>query len=234
MALAAPGLRAGSESAHVAVLDRHPVVALGVVTSLVRTGVDVDLCAAAASWPELEDKLVEAECTPDVVLVDVHLDGGSRLGEVIAQLTARGVDVVLFTSDSRPVLVREAVTAGAKGLILKSDPVACITATLDRLGDSPFVTSSEGARRIVEECARVPHLGPRELEIMRLLNTGLARSAVARRITSRGGTPLTVGTVNTYVNRVVVKYRKAGFAAGSIVEVLGIMRRQGYIVDEPY
>ncbi len=218
----------------VGVIDDHPVVGLGIVAALERLSNRIEQVGSATSWRTFQDEVLSQDLLPDLVLVDGHLNDGTRTPEVIAGLTARNIRAVLFTSDARPVLVREAIEAGACGLILKTALPEDILRTIDSLRVSPFAVCSSEAGRAVSSSREAPRLGARELETMRLLSTGKSRSGVARHIVADDGRSLTVSTINTYVNRVVAKYRAAGVPCASTVEVLGALRKEGYLVEEPH
>lgn len=217
-----------------AVLDDHPIVGAGVVAGLSRLGGDVELIGTATCWSGFLDTVLAGEPLPDLVLVDVHLNDGTHHADVVSELTRRGVRTVLFTSDPRPVLVRQAIAAGVSGLILKSAAVDDILKTIERLRAEPFAACSDIAQAIVTDSEMTPHLGPRELETMRLLSRGLSRAAVARSLSSEAGTPLSAGTVNTYVNRVVAKYRAQRESSSSTLRVIEHLRADGYLTSEPH
>ena len=218
----------------IAVLDDHPIVAEGIVSAVARRGGSVTLVGTASTWDAFVHDILEAGARPDIALVDAHVNDGSYHAEVITTLTELGIRCLLFTSDPRPVIVRDALKAGACGLILKSEPVDVVVDTIEQLRTQPVASSSALAHSIVTDAQITPHLAPRELETMRLLSTGLTRAAVARRMSGVDGEPLTPGTVNTYVNRVVGKYRQADVHSSSTMELLARLRRDGHIVEEPH
>lgn len=218
----------------IAVLDDHPIVAEGIVSAVARRAGSVTLVGTASTWDAFVHDILEAGARPDIALVDAHVNDGSYHAEVIKTLTKLGIRCLLFTSDPRPVIVRDALKAGACGLILKSEPVDVVVDTIEQLRTQPVASSSTLAHSIVTDAQMAPHLAPRELETMRLLSTGLTRAAVARRMSGADGDSLTPGTVNTYVNRVVGKYRQVDVHSSSTMELLARLRRDGHIVEEPH
>ena len=222
-----------SRTQRIAVLDDHPVVAEGVVSALLRRGSDVELVGTATSWDAFVEDVLGAGPPPDIVLVDIHVGDGSRNPDVIRALSLLGCRCLLFTSEARPVPIRDGLRAGACGLILKSEPVDVVVDTIEQLRTEPFATSSALAFSIVNDAEMVPNLAPRELETMRLLSTGLTRASVASRMARTNGERITAGTVSTYVNRVVAKYRRFDEHSSSTMELIALLRRHGHLVDDP-
>lgn len=222
------------EPLRIAVLDDHPVVAEGIVSAVARRDGGVTLLGTATTWEGFVREILDAGPLPDIVLVDAHINDGTYHADVIAALTRLGIRCLLFTSDARPVIVRDALKAGACGLVLKSEPVDVVVDTIEQLRTQPVATSSALAHSIMSDAQMVPHLAPRELETMRLLSTGLTRAGVARRMSGAQGGSLTSGTINTYVNRVVGKYRQVEVHSSSTMELLARLRRDGHIVEEPH
>lgn len=219
----------------IAVLDDHPVVAEGLLGALVRHGADVESAGSATTWAGFVSDVLDAGGDPDVVLVDIHLNDGTRHDDVIAALTAIGIRCLVFTSDPRPLLIQQALRAGARGLILKSETLEVVIETIDQLREQDFVASSELAYCIVNDSEMVPHLAPRELDTMTLISTGLPRKSVGPRLPpKKDGGSVTEHSVNEWVGRVGQKYREAGEPTSSTIELLNLLRRHGYLIDEPH
>ncbi|GLX99442.1 response regulator transcription factor [Herbidospora sp. NBRC 101105] len=200
-------------------MSHPPRVLIADDQALVRTGFrmilaadGIEVTAEAADGAEA----VEAarRTRPDVVLMDVrmpHMDGIEATRRILADDAAGGARVLILTTYDLDHYVYTALAAGASGFLLKDvTPEHLVAAvTLVRTGDAllaPAIT-----RRLVERFARrddaghpAPHrdlaeLTARELEVLRLLATGLSNVELAERLT------LSPATVKTHVARILAK-----------------------------
>ena len=194
----------GQMPIRVVALDDHPIVVEGVLSLVSRTAPDIELLASATTWPG-EPWLAASTASTHVALVDLHLttdDNRRRRSD----LTARGVPVVVLTSELRPVPIQRAVAAGAVGLALKGRPSGP-----DRRDPAP--AGEADVCRVLRPCFRPPQrphlaaqLAPREVEVLALLADGVPRKLVG----SSMEPPVSASTVNTYLNRACARYREMG------------------------
>jgi DNA-binding NarL/FixJ family response regulator len=185
--------------------------------ALVRTGFrmiltadGIDVVAEAANGTEAIAAVRRTR--PDVVLMDIRMPQMDGL-EATRQIMNSGADetrVLILTTYDLDHYVYAALTAGASGFLLKDvSPEHLVAAVrLVRSGDAllaPTIT-----RRLVERFARrddtgaalhrdLSELTPRELEVLRLLATGLSNAELADRLT------LSATTVKTHVARILSK-----------------------------
>lgn len=128
----------------------------------------------------------------DGALVDLCLPDGSGMDLVAPLLAADpGCRVVLISAHPRPDLKRDALAAGAVGLLAKEVSLTAVVAAL-RDGDV-------GMQRWEERSAGQPALTAREHEVLALLATGLDVRGIARRM------ELSVYTVRDHVRAVLAK-----------------------------
>src|SRR5437763_236412 len=127
---------------------------------------------------------------PDVVLMDIHLQGESGIA-CTAQLKKKlpSVQVIIVTVYRNHELIFQALQAGACGYLLKrSNPEELLKAIAEvRSGGAPM--TSEIARMLVEAFQKKPAsnvpadgLTPRESEILALLSEGLSNKEIADRV----------------------------------------------------
>ncbi|WP_062438012.1 response regulator [Herbidospora daliensis] len=184
--------------------------------ALVRTGFRMILAAdgieVAAEAADGDEAVAAVRRTrPDVVLMDVRMPRTDGL-EATRRITAAGGDtrVLILTTYDLDHYVYAALAAGASGFLLKDvTPEHLVAAVrLVRSGDAllaPTIT-----RRLVERFARrdparpalhrdLGELTSRELDVLRLLATGLSNAELAERLS------LSVATVKTHVARILSK-----------------------------
>ncbi|MEV4181946.1 response regulator transcription factor [Streptosporangium canum] len=185
--------------------------------ALVRTGFRMILSAdgievVAEAADGAEAVAAVRSTSPDVVLMDIRMPrmDGIEATRRIMSSGANGTRVVILTTYDLDHYVYAALTAGASGFLLKDvSPEHLVAAVrLVRSGDallSPTIT-----RRLIERFAPrdeakadlhrdLSGLTPRELEVLRLLATGLSNAELAARLT------LSATTVKTHVARILSK-----------------------------
>ncbi|GAB1819055.1 response regulator [Herbidospora sp. RD11066] len=187
--------------------------------ALVRTGFRMILAAdgieVAAEAADGEEAVAAVRRTrPDVVLMDIRMprmDGLEATRRILTSGAGAGdTRVLILTTYDLDHYVYSALAAGASGFLLKDvTPEHLVAAVrLVRSGDAllaPTIT-----RRLVERFARRDNVAPalhrelsrltsREVDVLRLLATGLSNAELADRLN------LSVATVKTHVARILSK-----------------------------
>jgi DNA-binding NarL/FixJ family response regulator len=147
---------------------------------------------------------------PAVVLLDPSADPV----QAVSRLVAAGVGVIVHSTDETPHVVRAALAAGARGYVSKRAPLSdLVDAVVSVSGGGHYLTRLLAQGALLSVPLRRPVLSDREVEVLRGVAEGRTRLAVARSL------GLSEGTVKTYLERIRCKYRAAGRAAGSTVEL---------------
>ena len=102
------------QAVSVALADDHAVVRSG-LRMLLESEPDLAVVAEVGELDELTAMI--GDSPPDVLLLDVHMRGGSSL-ELIPELAAR-TRVLVLTMQDDPGYARSAMRAGARGYVLK-------------------------------------------------------------------------------------------------------------------
>lgn len=206
-------------------VDDHPIVLEGVAAALGRRLPEFNWLGAAPTYPALEKLISEQASPPHIVLVDLHVTPDSDPCDLISRLDSRGIACVVFTSELRPIPIRRAVASGAKGVVLKADPVDGLADVLLDVQRGNFAASGEMAYVLLTDTTLVARLAPRELEVLGLLAEGVPRKAIGRRMSPPVGT----ATVITYMNRVCQRYRTMGRPINNFNDAIRAATDDGYL-----
>jgi DNA-binding NarL/FixJ family response regulator len=166
------------------VADDHEVVRRG-VRKLLQCRPGWEVCGEASDGLQA---VTEAELRrPDVVILDVTMPGltGMDAARAIRDRLPQ-TEVLVFTMHETDELLAEALAAGAKGYVLKTDPSRQLLAAVEALArHAPFVTPAfadalvraQGRKRAGRAGSLL--LTAREREVVRLLARGQPNRLVA-------------------------------------------------------
>ena len=197
----------------VVVVDDHRVFRSGVKAELAPAVEDGRLQIVGEAGDVDEAVAVVAHTTPDVVLLDVHLPGGTtRPGgrEVITRSASTPVRFLALSVSDAAEDVIAVIRAGARGYVTKSisgdDLVAAVLKVADgdavfspRLAGFVLDAFGTGAGEVAAVDDELDRLSAREREVMRLIARGYAYKEVAKELF------ISVKTVETHVSAVLRK-----------------------------
>src|SRR5580698_9707087 len=171
------------------IADDHEVVRRGLVT-LLQSHEGWEICGEATDGRAAVEKAKELK--PDVVIVDIGMPGLNGLAATrqLVQQDPRCKVIVLTITDSDQV-IREALDAGARGFVLKSDAARDLIAAVEalqrnRMFFTPRVNDlvlagflDKGYNGSRSETPKLPTLTAREREVIQLLAEGKSSKEVA-------------------------------------------------------
>lgn len=207
----------------VALIDDHESVRLGLVAALERAGEEVVFAGAGvaeyAAW-----RLAEKAAPADVVLLDLTLGDGTTVTENVVALAGESAVIIHSVAD-RPAAVREALAAGAVGVVSKASPLDDVLGAVrtaargEPLNNVEWASAVEGDRAFADA-----QLSTREREVLRLYAAGLPLKIVADRL------GVAYSTAKENITRVRMKYIEVGRPAPTKVDLLRRAMEDG-IVD---
>lgn len=193
----------------VALIDDHAIVAQGFAQLFAELD-SVEVVATVATVDELE----QLDCQPELVILDLRLADQSTPAENVARLRARGANVLAFTGDSDPALVRSAARGGVLGVVRKSEPVSVLHDAVLQALAGETVTSFEWAAALdADPQLADAGLSSREREALSIYASGAKTARVAEQM---GVSP---STVIDYIRRVRSKYQRVGRVAHTKVDL---------------
>lgn len=147
---------------------------------------------------------VAASERPDVVILDLKMPGAAPV-DTIAGLRAAAPDVqiLVFTSYAEDAQVRDALTAGASGYLLKDALREDLIRAVREVHAGRAWLDPQAQRQMLEWMRRPPSilasLTEREQSVLALIAEGCSNKHIARKLA------LTEGTVKGYVSQVLGK-----------------------------
>ena len=173
----------------VLIVDDHPLVRDG-LAKVINQQADLTVCGEAADAPGGLAAL--AKCRPDVAIVDLSLDEGNGL-DLIKDIHARQsrLPILVLSMHHENLYAERAVRAGARGYVMKREPVAKVIDALHKVLAGHMALSEEMVSRMLGTSgagAGAPPASPaallsdRELEVFRLLGEGLGTRQIAARL----------------------------------------------------
>ncbi|WP_144881696.1 response regulator [Microbacterium paraoxydans] len=199
-------------------VDDHPIVRAG-VRSLFDRRDDAEVVGEAASGEEAV--VLARHLRPDVVLCDLRLGAGMDGVQTTAAL--RALDpapaVLILTTFDRDAQILGAIEAGAAGYLLKDiAPEDIVRAVRQAASGGQALTPELTAR--VGRALRAPRvqLTGRELDVLRLLDTGASNREIAKALF------VTEATVKTHLVHV---FEKLG--VDSRAKAVAIARESGLL-----
>jgi DNA-binding NarL/FixJ family response regulator len=121
------------------VVDDHPVVRHGLRT-LLRSRPEWEIVDEAEDGAEAVEKAERLK--PDVVLLDVsmpRMDGLETCRRIRKNVPKS--EILMVTQHDSPQMIREAVGAGARGYVVKSDAARDLLAAVEVVSQHRFFTS---------------------------------------------------------------------------------------------
>ena len=210
----------------VALIDDHESVRLGLEAACKRAGTE-DVVFSGSTVSEYLDWRSSTAASPaDVVVLDLTLGDGTTVTENVRRLVSNGSSVIIHSVADRPAAVREALSAGAAGVVSKSSRIDDVIAAIrtvargEHLNNVEWASAVEGDREFADA-----QLSARERDVLRLYAAGLPLKVVADRL------GVAYSTAKENITRVRVKYVEVGRPAPTKVDLLRRAMEDGIVAQ---
>lgn len=202
----------GGMTLRILLADDHEVVRRGLCT-LLEEHEGWEICGQASDGHQAV--AMAKELDPDVVILDIGMPNLNGLSAT-RQLIQHNPDqkVIILTITDADEMIREALDAGARGFVLKSDAGRDLVLAVEAMQKNrTFFTSrvndlvlagflNKGQTQSETKVPQLPKLTPRECEVVQLLAEGKSSKEIASLL------GLSTKTAETHRNNIM---RKLGF-----------------------
>ena len=193
----------------VLIVDDHAVFLEGLVTLLRLEDREIEVVGTALNGQEALE--LDAELTPDVVLLDIQMPilDGVEVARRIKQRRPEANILMLTTFNDRS-LISDALAAGANGYLLKDAHAVDVINAIKSVHEGHILISADVARALSEgaparptaqrasmpEGAALEGLSPREIDVLKLLAEGKTNREIGDSL------HLSEKTVRNYVSHI--------------------------------
>ncbi len=182
------------------IVDDHPIVRQG-LRMIIEREEDFKICAEASNANEAIR--IIGDCDPDVVIVDISLDGSTNGIELVRAIKDRypGVLSLVLSMYDESLYAERAIRAGASGYVMKKEADNNIIEAIRLILKGDLYLSDDISKSIVKKLLHISsdqELSPesvltdRELEIFMMIGNGIGTKEIARRLN------LSLNTIETH------------------------------------
>ena len=191
---------------NILIVDDHPIFRMG-MRELLNQEEDFSVCAVAENIGQARKALREHQ--PDLAIIDISLseENGLDLVKEIAAGPCR-LPVLVLSLHDESVWAERAIRAGARGYVMKKEASESVISAIRNILDGRIHVSSDMMAHLLDKFQVNPEgsgaptvevLTDRELEVFRLIGSGLATREIASRLN------LGIKTIGTYRDRIKQK-----------------------------
>jgi len=190
---------ASERQTRIVIVDDHAVVRVG-MTQLLEREDGLVVCGEARTAAEAEE-LVERE-RPDLMIVDLSLEGGSGL-ELIKTIRERHPSILMLVCSMHDELLfaERVLAAGARGYVMKAEAADLLVQAVRKVRSGGVYVSPAMSDRLLQtmadgyrpaDGAPEERLSDRQLEVFQMIGRGLGTREIAEQL------GLSVKTIETH------------------------------------
>ena len=151
---------------------------------------------------------------PEILILDLHLEGRKRLRQVIREVVAAGTKIIVFSAENRQFYVNLVMDSGVSGFLLKSESFSKVAEVV--------LNVKHGGTGILSEGLKTSHvLTPTEEDIVQLLAAGMKYEQIARTRST------TKETIRKQCDKILIK-----LGLSSREQMISWAARNGFCLDE--
>ena len=191
---------------NILIVDDHPIFRMG-MKELLNQEEDFSVCAVAENIGGARKALRENEV--DLAIIDISLSEENGL-DLVKEITsgACSIPVLVLSLHDESVWAERAIRAGARGYVMKKEASESVISAIRSILDGKIHVSTDMMAHLLDKFQGNPDgtgaptvdvLTDRELEVFRLIGSGLATREIAARMN------LGIKTIGTYRDRIKQK-----------------------------
>ena len=181
------------------VVDDHPIVRQGLALMVNR---EADLVVCGEAEDATGAMLVMASARPDILIVDISLNGPDGL-DLLKNIrtTHPTLPVLILSMHDELIYAERALRAGANGYIMKQEATEKVLVAIRRILNGEIYVSDRVANKLLQHYitgtgtlrnSTISDLSDRELEVFRLIGEGHGTRQIAEEL------HLSIKTVESY------------------------------------
>lgn len=182
------------------VVDDHPIVRQGIRMILEEEGT-MEVCGESGNANDAI-RLISNE-HPDIVLVDISLEGTASGIDLVGSLKKRfpSIPCLIISMHDDSLYAERAIMAGARGYVMKNEMEDVIVSAINTILNGELYLKQNTSLKIVskllhgsgeEQKSSIDSLTDREFDIFRLLGQGFGTRKIANKLN------ISVNTVETH------------------------------------
>jgi DNA-binding NarL/FixJ family response regulator len=187
-----------ARTSRVFIVDDHPIVRQG-LAMMIDAEDDLQVCGHAEEAQTALQAIVE--CKPDILIVDISLNGpdGLELVKHVRTVFAE-LPILVLSMHDEATYAERALRARANGYIMKQEATEKVLVAIRRILNGEIYLSDRMANKVLQQYmgglpagqSRIRDLSDRELEVFRLIGDGHGTRQIADEL------HLSMKTVETY------------------------------------
>jgi DNA-binding NarL/FixJ family response regulator len=196
------------EKSRILIVEDHPLFSEGLCQMINRHPAMVvcgEVPDAAAAMRAV------AELKPDLVLVDISLEGSNGI-DLIKSLKAKydELPILVISMHDESLYAERALRAGALGYVMKNQPAKIVKAAISKVLGGEIFLSEKMSTSVLGKLWRgkseapvspIEQLSDRELEVFQMLGEGKPSRQIAEELN------LTIPTIHSFRNRIKEKFQ---------------------------
>ena len=188
------------------IVDDHPIFRMG-MKELLNQEDDFTVCSVAKDFTSARRALREDQ--PDLAIIDISLAEENGL-DLVKEINANhnGLPVLVLSLHDESVWAERAIRAGARGYVMKKEASESVISAIKNILNGKIYVSPDMMAHLLDKFQGNPSaqgaptvdiLTDRELEVFRLIGSGLSTREIAERM------KLGIKTIGTYRDRIKQK-----------------------------